>query len=97
MAAEISFDLVMKDDMELVEGTYRLSGRDWQVFVFCREAVGRPEVSLEQQWASGATGLIVWDPEAPSLNRKTVLRILSEALNVADWVEVKGPDSMQLR
>ena len=29
MRAEISYDLVMDDDMEFVEGTYRLPGGDW--------------------------------------------------------------------
>ena len=31
MHAEISYDLVMDDDMSFVEGTYRLLGGDWQV------------------------------------------------------------------
>ena len=37
MRAQISFDLVMEDSMSFVEGTYRLPGRDWQVFIFGRD------------------------------------------------------------
>src|SRR4051812_354398 len=34
MRAQISFDLIMEDNMEFVEGTYRLLERDWHVFIF---------------------------------------------------------------
>jgi hypothetical protein len=33
MRAEISYDLVVGDDMEFVEGTYRLLGGDWKVVI----------------------------------------------------------------
>lgn len=33
MRAEISYDLVMDDDMAFVEGTHRLPGGDWQVVI----------------------------------------------------------------
>jgi hypothetical protein len=33
MRAEISYDLVMDDDMWFVDGTKRLPGRDWQVVI----------------------------------------------------------------
>lgn len=42
--AEISYDLVMDDDMSFVEGTYRLPGGDWQVVIvsaFERDAASR--------------------------------------------------------
>ena len=34
MKAEITFDLVMDDDMPFVEGCYRLPDGPWQVFIF---------------------------------------------------------------
>ena len=34
--AEICFDLVMEKEMSFVEGTYRLPGRGWEVFIFSR-------------------------------------------------------------
>lgn len=44
MRAEITFDLVMTEDMAFVESCYRLAGGVWQVFMFRRyngtEAVG---------------------------------------------------------
>ena len=34
ISGEISYDLVMGDDMAFVEGTFRISGGEWQVFIF---------------------------------------------------------------
>lgn len=98
MRAEISYDLVMDDDMHFVEGTYRLPGGDWQVVIvsaFHRD-VPEPQV-VPQQWESGVSGVFVKIPRAERINAATVERILSEALGVAEWVRVCGPDSIQLR
>jgi hypothetical protein len=98
MRAEISYDLVMEDDMDFVEGTYRLPGREWQVFIFGPDAsASRPEVSACGKWQSGVTGVFVKCPPALRLNKGVVLAILSEALGVTQWEEVRGPDSIQLR
>src|SRR5262245_47640183 len=43
-AAEISYDLVMGEDMAFVEGTYRLPGGDWQVVIVSRYDVAEPQV-----------------------------------------------------
>jgi hypothetical protein len=51
MRAEISYDLVMDDDMGFVKGTYRLPGGDWQVFIvlaFQRD-VPEPQV-VQERW-----------------------------------------------
>jgi hypothetical protein len=98
MRAEISYDLVMDDDMEFVEGTYRLPGYDWQVLiVLARERdVSQPQV-VPQQWESGESGVIIRIPRNERINAATVERILSGALGVSEWVRVRGPDSMQLR
>jgi hypothetical protein len=98
MRAEISYDLVMDDDMEFVEGTYRLPGGDWQVGIvsaFDRD-VPAPRV-VPQRWDSGVSGVVVRLPRAERINAATVERVLSEALGVSEWVRVRGPDSMQLR
>jgi hypothetical protein len=60
MTGEISFDLVAGANNEFEEGTYRLPGGEWRVFIFskrpvntkprrrsCRNATG------QQPWASG--------------------------------------------
>ncbi len=98
MRAEISYDLVMDDDMEFVEGTYRLPGMDWQVVIvssFARD-VPVPQV-VPQQWNSGVTGLFIRMSQAERINAESVERILSATLGVSEWERVRGPDSMQRR
>jgi hypothetical protein len=98
MRAEISYDLVMDDDMAFVEGTYRLPGRDWQVVivsVFQRD-VPKPVVE-PQRWESGVCGVFVRIPRGVQINAAVVEQVLSTALGVTEWVRVRGPDSMQLR
>ena len=98
MRAEISYDLVMDDDMDFVEGTYRFPGGDWQVVIvlaFDRD-VPAPKV-VPQRWESGVSGVVVRLPRTERINAATVERILSEALSISEWVRVRGPDSMQLR
>jgi hypothetical protein len=96
--AEISYDLVMGDDMPFVEGTYRLPGGPWQVVIvsaFQRD-VPEPEV-VPQTWESGATGVLVRFPRRLPLNAEAVEQVLSGALGVWKWRRVRGPDSMQVR
>lgn len=54
--AEISYDLVMEEDMSFVEGTYRRPDFDWQVFIFSRNDVSSPKIS-STTWQSGTTGI----------------------------------------
>jgi hypothetical protein len=98
MRAEISYDLVMSDDMAFVEGTYRLPGGEWQVFIvsaFERE-VSESEV-IPQVWPSGVTGVFILFPRHERINQAAVERVLSAALGVSEWVQARGPDSMQIR
>jgi hypothetical protein len=98
MRAQISFDLVMEDNMDFVEGTYRLPERDWQVFIFGPDTeVTHPVVRTDGHWESGVTGVHVMWPWGAALNKGIALRLLSEQLGVTDWEEVRDPDSMQLR
>jgi hypothetical protein len=36
MKAEISYDLLMEEDMSFVEETYRIETGTWQVFIFSK-------------------------------------------------------------
>jgi len=96
MQAQISYDLVMEEEMSFVEGTYRLPGHDWQVFIFSRKPIVTPEIQ-PTTWDSGVTGVFVGFPEGNRLNRSVVEQLLSEQFDVDEWIEVSGPDSIQIR
>ncbi|MBX9623488.1 MAG: hypothetical protein K2X82_06710 [Gemmataceae bacterium] len=96
MTGEISYDLVMDDDIDFVEGCYRLPGGCWQVVIVSRSDAAEPEI-VPECWESGVSGIAVRFPRAERLNREAVERVLSAALGVSEWVLVRGPDSMQLR
>jgi hypothetical protein len=89
----------MKDDMAFAEGCYRLESREWEVFTIrrSRHGIEPPGVKKNLRWNSGVTGLSVVVPDESKINKSTVLEAMSEALGIADWVEVRGPDSMALR
>ena len=97
MRAEISFDFVMQDDMSFVEGTYRLPAREWQVFIFGPDASVTAPEPRRGKWPSGITGVFVKWPPALTLNKASVLETLSRELGVTEWIEMSGPDSIQLR
>lgn len=93
---EISYDLVMEDDMGFVEGAYRIGGCDWQILVISK----RPVDKLFWKpctWDNGVSGIIVHFPERMRLNTASTEEIMSDILGVGIWSRVKGPDSMQLR
>jgi hypothetical protein len=91
ITGEISYDLVMKDEMSFVEGTYRVDGGDWQVVIASRSRVSGASVR-ESRWASGVAGVVIKLPRTERLNRDVVERLLSEFLGVTSWREVRGPD-----
>jgi hypothetical protein len=93
---EISYDLVMENDMEFVEGTYRIGGCEWSVVVFTKyhmESVSWKTAT----WQSGVSGIVVQVPIKMRLNVATVESLLSDILGVTSWDRVRGPDSMGLR
>jgi len=96
MTGEISYDLVMEDDMAFVEGTYRVQNGDWQVFIFSRKDIQTPEAK-PSRWESGITGVVINVPRVFYLNKEVVEEMLSEWLEVSEWQEVRGPDSLQIR
>lgn len=96
MNAQISFDLVMEQDMNFVEGTFRLGDGPWQILIFRKEPRDHPVVS-RQRWESGASGVVISVPEQLKLQRQMVVQLLSTEFGVRNWQEVEGPDSMSLR
>ena len=97
---EFSFDIVMSDDMNYIEGTYRLPGRFWEVMIFRKDDVPALRHRPNQppfEWPSGVTGTVFLVPRAAKLDREYVRSALGAAFGVGEWVEVAGPDSMVLR
>jgi len=88
----------MSEDMPSAEGCYRLEGGDWQVVIaFKTKGIHPVGVRNGLRWDSGVTGMniVLWDDA--TINKSSLMRIMSEALGIDDWREVSGPDSMNLR
>lgn len=97
MPAEISYDLVMGPDMGFVEGSYRLAGGEWRVFVFNHGDVQEPVIEHTRFGSTGVSGVFVKLPKGLALNQFVVEQFLSRICEVDDWIVVRGPDSMTLR
>jgi hypothetical protein len=98
---EISYDLVMEDDMDFVEGTCRVpeaagAAAAWQVFVFTKSDVSSSQV-VRSRFTSGTSGLLVRVPASTRLDCRIIEEALSDLLGVVRWRRVTGPDSMSLR
>ena len=93
---EISYDLVMEDDMAFVEGSYRIGGCDWQVVIISKRPIDEPSWK-SATWDSRAWGIVVQVPEGMIPNAESAERLLSDILGFGAWTRVRGPDSMQLR
>ncbi|MDP6445997.1 MAG: hypothetical protein QGG36_23370 [Pirellulaceae bacterium] len=99
---EVSFDLVMKDDNDWMEGTYRLRGELWKVVIFRKDDV--PELQLQPttwkkptKWEREVPGIVIRFPRKARVGRDDLLAAMSQAFGCSDWTEVDGPDSMMLR
>ena len=98
MNAEITWDLVMLDDMAFAEGCFRVEGGPWQVVIARKCRDGEPPlVKTGLRWDSGVQGMNVILDRGEHLNENTLLRIMSSTLGVERWTKVRGPDSMVLR
>ncbi|MDG2388068.1 MAG: hypothetical protein P8M30_01995 [Planctomycetaceae bacterium] len=94
---EISYDLVMEENMDFIEGAYRLPGGVWEVFVTKTWHVTQLEIK-PATWENGSTGIIIQFPlEERSLNKNSIEELMSDYFDIQIWKEVSGPDSMQLR
>ena len=97
MDAEITWDLVMSEDMSFIEGCYRVKNGPWQVVTaFKRQGVLQVETH-DVSWESGVTGINVVFSESATIDADVLLKIMSSHLGVEEWLEVRGPDSMVLR
>lgn len=98
MIAEVTWDLVMGEDMDFIEGCYRLPNRPWQVVIARkRDGLTAVEVRSGLTWESGVTGVNIYFPWKAQLNAAVLLETMSRALGIAQWTEVRGPDSIVLR
>lgn len=100
--AEISFDLLLEDDHNFMEGSYRLPGEFWKVFIFNKDEVPalrfRPERwERGSEWERDIDGIVIRFPRSSRMGREALLHAMSRAFGVTDWVQVQGPDSMMLR
>jgi hypothetical protein len=98
MNADITWDLVMSEDMSFAEGCYRLEGGDWQVVTaFKSRGIHQVGVRNGVKWDSGVTGMNIVLPDDATINKSNLIQIMSDALGVDHWREVRGPDSMNIR
>jgi hypothetical protein len=100
---EISFDTGLEDDNSIVEGSYRVPGRFWQVFVFRKDDPGpggEPVSELRHRfkmWDSGMTGIEFDVPRRAVVDKEYIFRAFSSVFGTDDWVEVRGPDSLLMK
>jgi hypothetical protein len=98
---EISFDTGLEDDNSVVEGTYRIPGQFWQVFLFQKESSFGESISelrpRSSVWESGMTGIEFDVPRGAVLDKEYIFRAFSSVFGTADWVEVRGPDSLLMK
>jgi hypothetical protein len=93
---EISYDLVMDDNMPFVEGTFRLQDGTWQVIIISKDDILTPQIKFTE-WDSGVTGIFIRFPQYNPLNATQTEALLSSIFDVKSWSKVQGPDSMGLR
>src|SRR5271169_318122 len=88
LKGEISFDLVMEEDMPFVEGCYRLCDGKWHVFMVRHSRGGTECVGIYKDllWKSGVTGLNVIVRDDERIDKGAVLRLLSDALRATEWL-----------
>lgn len=101
MQGEISFDLIMEDDMGFIEGVFRVNQGNWQVLIVSKLPLkNRDVLNVEirsTEWPNGIAGLDIVVPQSFNLNKQSIKEVMSGWLGVKVWDEVVGPDSMQLR
>jgi hypothetical protein len=94
---EISYDTEFDgEESGTVEGSYRLPGRPWQVFLFEHGDV--PEIRHSfGTWRSGITGIELVVPRSTPINCDCITRAMSEVFGTDAWAVVRGPDSIYLK
>jgi hypothetical protein len=100
---EISFDIVVPEEgVATVEGCYRINEGNWQVYYLTNRDngalwTGAPAINSKAVFHSDISGVSGVVPCDWILNKKTIKRILAEAVGVDGWIEVSGPDSLILK
>jgi hypothetical protein len=98
LIAEVTWDLVMSDDMPFVEGCYCLDGGEWQVVTARKsDACRSVQVRNGVRWDSGATGINIVFPSDATVSRLMMLNLMTHELGVTEGHEVRGPNSIMLR
>ena len=96
IAGEISYDLVMDDDMPFIEGCFRLPYGIWQVVIISKRDVPTPQIK-HTEWESGVKGVFIEFPRNKRLNAEQVEDLLTSIYRVKYWITVRGPDSIVMR
>jgi len=100
---EITFDIVVPEEgVRNVEGCYRMNGGNWQVYYLTSwdngaPLAGAPAIRSNAIFQSGISGVSGVVPGGWILNKKTIKKLLAEAVGVVGWIEVSGPDSLMLK
>ncbi|MEZ6142468.1 MAG: hypothetical protein R3B84_18065 [Zavarzinella sp.] len=99
---EISFDLVMEDEHQYMEGSYRLPGTLWNVVIFKKSEVD--ELAYEFTiwepatiWERAASGVVIRFPLKAKMGLEEILSAMTKVFQFKNWTVVNGPDSMLLR
>lgn len=93
--AEISYDLMMHDDMSFVEGCYRLPNQDWQVVIVSKW--NARTIGYQLTDFGNVSGIVIKIPKYLRLDAERTEKMLSKILKVEVWQQVRGPDSIVLR
>ena len=100
---EVTFDIVVPEEgVRYAEGCYRINGGNWHVYYVKNwhngaPWTGEPTIRSDAIFQSGISGVDGIVPADWILNKKTIKKILVEAVGVDAWIEVSGPNSLILR
>ncbi|MCA9042108.1 MAG: hypothetical protein KDA65_17280 [Planctomycetaceae bacterium] len=99
---EISFDLVCEEDTDFMEGSYRLLGELWNVFILRKDDVQEMQIKPTTWrkftvWERDCNGIVIRFPMDVIMHRENILDAMSQAFGINDWIQIQGPNSMVLR
>ena len=86
------------DEIGTQEGTYRVPGQFWQVFIFSKLEISEPRHHFGT-WESGITGVEIEVPNEVILYRDYMIGIMSKVFDTEpeSWVVVSGLDSLLMK
>jgi hypothetical protein len=94
---EISSDLILSDDMEFFEGTFRIPGEFWKIILVHKGDDIEEVVSKKYHWETGIEAIEVNFPECKKVNLDIIINVLGKYYPGKKWELVHGPDSMTFR